>query len=110
MRLPSEDRNRPTRVRKAGVALLIPGLCLSLVAGPRQAKAQENKAPAAPQTQMPQTQMPPEAPMIAQEPIDPTQPIKPSFVVNVSVVGEPGPSGNYGVDAAGNILLHVANV
>src|SRR5262249_48045848 len=34
----------------------------------------------------------------------------PSFVINVSVTSEPEPSGNYVIDPAGNILLHVAEI
>ena len=51
-----------------------------------------------------------EAPLVAEDPIDPIQPLKPSFLINVSVEKEPEPSGNYVVDAAGNILLRVADM
>ena len=51
-----------------------------------------------------------EAPLVAEDPIDPTQPLKPSFLINISVEKEPEPSGNYVVDAAGNILLRVAEM
>jgi protein involved in polysaccharide export with SLBB domain len=49
-------------------------------------------------------------PLIAEDPIDPKQPLKPSFVINVSVINEPEPSDNYVIDSAGNILVHIAEV
>ena len=52
----------------------------------------------------------PIVPLIAEDAINPKQPIKPSFLINVSVTGEPEPSGNYVVDPAGNVLLHIAEV
>jgi protein involved in polysaccharide export with SLBB domain len=42
--------------------------------------------------------------------IDPNQPIKSDFVINVSVVGEPDPSGNYTVDQAGNVSIRYAGI
>ncbi len=52
----------------------------------------------------------PEPLLIAEDPIDPKQPISISFFLNVSVVGEAEPSGNYVVDASGDILIRIANV
>src|SRR5579883_796432 len=42
--------------------------------------------------------------------IDPNQPIKPDFVISVSVVGEPDPSGNYKVDQSGNVSIRYAGI
>lgn len=47
---------------------------------------------------------------IGDETIDPNQPIKPEFLLNVSVSGEPDPSGNYKVDALGNVAVRYAGV
>ncbi|HZO91987.1 MAG TPA: SLBB domain-containing protein [Chthonomonadaceae bacterium] len=47
---------------------------------------------------------------IGEDVIDPTQPLKPGFIVNVSVVGEPDPSGNYVVDPAGNISIRYQGI
>jgi polysaccharide export outer membrane protein len=49
-------------------------------------------------------------PMLGDEAIDPNQPIKPNFIINVSVVGEPDPSGNYVVDPAGNVSVRYQGV
>jgi len=53
---------------------------------------------------------PPVYPIVGEELIDPKQPLKPSFVINVSVANEPEPSGTYVIDPSGNIFLHVAEV
>ena len=42
--------------------------------------------------------------------IDPNQPIKPDFVVNVTVANEPEPSGTYTVDPAGNISIRYGGI
>jgi protein involved in polysaccharide export with SLBB domain len=42
--------------------------------------------------------------------IDPNQPLKTNFVINVSVLNEAQPSGNYRVNPSGNVLLHLAEV
>jgi protein involved in polysaccharide export with SLBB domain len=42
--------------------------------------------------------------------IDPNQPIKPGFLISVSVVGEAEPSGTYPIDPAGNISIKYAGV
>jgi protein involved in polysaccharide export with SLBB domain len=55
-------------------------------------------------------EQPQQAVQVAEEDIDPDQPIGTSFVINVSVLHEPEPSGNYTVNGAGNILMHVAEV
>jgi len=47
---------------------------------------------------------------IGDDSIDPNQPIKPDFTINVSVSGEPDPSGNYKVDAAGNVSIRYAGI
>jgi protein involved in polysaccharide export with SLBB domain len=59
-----------------------------------QAPAQENKGPLT----------------IGDSSFDPNQPIKPDFVVSVSVVGEPDPSGTYKVDQAGNVSIKYAGI
>jgi protein involved in polysaccharide export with SLBB domain len=41
---------------------------------------------------------------------DPNQPIKADFVINVSVAGEPDPSGNYAVDQSGNVAIKYAGI
>lgn len=57
-------------------------------------------------------QQPPSRPMslFGEDQIDPNQPIKSDFVINVSVVGEPDPSGNYTVDQAGNVSVRYAGI
>ena len=42
--------------------------------------------------------------------IDPNQPIKPDFVVSVTVANEPEPSGTYSVDPAGNISIKYGGI
>ena len=42
--------------------------------------------------------------------IDPNQPIKPDFVVSVTVANEPEPSGTYTVDPAGNISIRYGGI
>lgn len=49
-------------------------------------------------------------PVIGGEDFDPNQPIKPNFVISVSVVGEPDPSGQYQVDEAGNVSIRYAGI
>lgn len=48
--------------------------------------------------------------VIGDDSIDPNQPIKPDFVINVTVAGEPDPSGNYKVDALGNVSVRYAGI
>ena len=51
------------------------------------------------------------APMpLGDEVISQTQTIKSSFVISVTVVGEPDPSGQYAVDQAGNINMKYAGI
>ncbi len=47
---------------------------------------------------------------IGDDAIDPNQPIKPNFLIGVSVTGEAEPSGVYPVDPAGNISIKYAGV
>ena len=47
---------------------------------------------------------------LADDVISQTQPIKPGFVISVSVVGEPDPSAQYQVDQAGNINIKYAGI
>lgn len=49
-------------------------------------------------------------PIAPDEAIDPNQPIKNGFLISVSVVGEPDPSGTYLVDAAGNVGIKYAGI
>ncbi len=49
-------------------------------------------------------------PLLGEDTIDPNQAIKSDFIVNVSVVGEPDPSGNYAVDQAGNVSIKYAGI
>ncbi len=49
-------------------------------------------------------------PIIGGEDFDPNQPIKPSYVISVSVVGEPDPSGQYEVNEAGNVSIRYAGI
>ena len=42
--------------------------------------------------------------------IDPNQPIKPDFVISVTVANEPEPSGTYTVDPAGNISIKYGGI
>ena len=49
-------------------------------------------------------------PSLGDDNIDPNQPLKPDFVINVSVVGEPDPSGNYTIDPAGNVSIKYAGI
>ena len=76
-------------------------ICCSM----RVARAQAVQHPAAKADEQPQ-----QAVFVAEEDIDPKQPLGTSFVINVSVLHEPEPSGNYAINGAGNILLHVAEV
>ena len=46
----------------------------------------------------------------ADDTIDPNQPIKPDFVVSVTVANEPEPSGTYTVDPAGNISIRYGGI
>lgn len=48
--------------------------------------------------------------IIGDDSIDPNQPIKPGFVLNVTVAGEPDPSGEYVVDSLGNVTIKYANI
>lgn len=84
---------------KAAAALLLGLSALSAGAQP----AQENNNP---------QQQPPARPMsvFGDEQIDPNQPIKPDFLINVSVVNETEPSGNYTVDPAGNVSIRYAGI
>jgi polysaccharide biosynthesis/export protein len=86
--------------RLLGAALL----CIGIAAVAPRTVAQGEAKPA--QKVDPQVNVP----IVAEDAIDPKQPLKPSFLINVSVAGEPEPSGNYVVDPAGSILLHVAEV
>lgn len=77
---------------------------LGIAAAPRQVLAQDDaqKAPAAP-------------PAIHRSvsddgAIDPRQPLKPDFIISVTVAGESEPSGNYTVDAAGNVAIRYAGI
>src|SRR5437868_507709 len=45
-----------------------------------------------------------------EEPIDPNQPLKPDFIINVVVQDEPEPSGNYTVDPAGNVGIRYSGI
>ncbi|HEV2472550.1 MAG TPA: SLBB domain-containing protein [Chthonomonadales bacterium] len=42
--------------------------------------------------------------------INPNQAIRPNFIISVSVVGESDPSGNYLVDASGNVPIKYAGI
>ncbi len=90
----------------------VPGMLMlwqCFVGGPAAAQAQA-QAQAGNRQDQPADRRTVEAPAIAEDPIDPTQPLKPSFLINVSVENEPEPSGNYVVDASGNILVHIAEM
>ena len=47
---------------------------------------------------------------VGDDSIDPNQPIKPGFLINVSVVGEADASGDYPVDEGGNITMRYQGV
>ena len=47
---------------------------------------------------------------VGEEIISQSQPIKVNYVISVSVVGEPDPSGTYAVDASGNINIKYAGI
>ncbi len=47
---------------------------------------------------------------VGEEAISQTQPIKANYVISVSVVGEPDPSGSYAVDGNGNINVKYAGI
>jgi protein involved in polysaccharide export with SLBB domain len=49
-----------------------------------------------------------EAPVIAEDPIDPNQPAVPGCQIVVTVVNEPEPGGAYIVDGGGNVFIHIA--
>jgi protein involved in polysaccharide export with SLBB domain len=86
-------------------------MSLAVMAGlallPWAALAQQDVT-AAPQTPARQTERP--IPVIGGEDFNPNQPIKPDFVISVSVVGEPDPSGQYQVDEAGNVSIRYAGI
>jgi protein involved in polysaccharide export with SLBB domain len=48
--------------------------------------------------------------VIGDDSIDPNQALRPEFTVNVTVSGEPDPSGLYKVDALGNISIRYAGI
>ena len=47
---------------------------------------------------------------VGDDSIDPNQPIKPDFVISVTVANEPEPSGTYTVDPAGNISIRYGGI
>src|SRR5579864_3215178 len=47
---------------------------------------------------------------VTDDTINPNQPIKPDFVISVSVVGETEPSSNYPVDQSGNVGIKYAGI
>lgn len=97
-------RGRHTVLKSLTCALAVTAL-LGFAAPHSSAQAQTPEQPAAPQPgAMPMPSV------IGDDAIDPTQPIKPNFIVNVSVVGEPDPSGNYAVDPAGNVAIRYQGV
>jgi protein involved in polysaccharide export with SLBB domain len=85
---------------QAAAALLV-GLSAWTTAG-----AQQNPPPNNNNNQTPGRPMS----LFGEEQIDPNQPLKPDFTINVSVVGEPDPSGNYTVDQAGNVSIRYAGI
>jgi protein involved in polysaccharide export with SLBB domain len=48
--------------------------------------------------------------VIGDDSIDPNQPLRPDFTINVNVSGEPDPSGLYKVDALGNVSIRYAGI
>ena len=85
-------------------------MSLTVLAGlallPLAALAQQDNN--APQTPARQTERP--IPVIGSEDFDPNQPIKPNYVISVSVIGEPDPSGQYEVNEAGNVSIRYAGI
>ena len=77
-------------------------LCFGLGAPLSRAVAQDTPKPAQ------KADAPQAFPVVAEDAIDAKQPLKPSFVVNVTVADEPEPSGTYVVEPTGHILLHIA--
>ncbi len=97
-------------ILRALTVTLAAGLLLGMGWLPRAAaQAQDTTKPDQTQAQ-PQVPAQPMLPMLGDEAIDPNQPIKPNFIINVSVVGEPDPSGNYVVDPAGNVSIRYQGV
>lgn len=84
---------------QASAALLLGLSALSAANAQQQPPANNNnQTPARPMS------------LFGDEQIDPNQPIKPDFVINISVVGEPDPSGNYTVDQGGNVSVRYAGI
>lgn len=87
-----------TLTQAAAALLLGLGVLSTGSTQPQQPPANNNQTPARPMS------------LFGDEPIDPNQPIKQDFVINISVVGEPDPSGNYTVDQAGNVSVRYAGI
>ena len=82
------------------------GASLLLSIGSVQARAQATDTPDKPNPNTPKT-----APStLGDDTISQTQTIKANYVLNVSVVGEADPSGQYSVDPAGNINIKYAGI
>ncbi len=85
-------------------------MSLAVMAGlallPLSALAQQDNTAAQPPVRTAERPIP----VIGGEDFDPNQPIKPNFVISVSVVGEPDPSGQYQVDEAGNVSIRYAGI
>jgi polysaccharide export outer membrane protein len=102
-------------------AAAVASLLLGIGALAPRACAQQTEPPAAPATETPKaddTTKKETVPtigrnsptVIGDDSIDPNQPIKPSFLISVTVVGEPDPSGNYQVDSVGNVLIRYTGI
>ncbi len=91
---------------KFSVGIALSGLSLQMAGADDAAgtKAAQDTPGAA------QPAKPEEAAAINEEAIDAHQPLRPGFVINVSVVKEKEPSGSYTVNAAGNILIKIAEM
>lgn len=104
-RFPCPDRRNQIMGAAQPIALTMAALCLYAL--PVRAQLPQTP-PAAPEQQAGGRAT--SASATEPEPIDPNQPIKPGFLVNVTVDGESEPSGNYLVDQAGNIAVHLGGV
>jgi len=105
----TSGRGFATQCRMLGLAVLL--LAASSGLAPRaSAQAEPDKTDKTIKTATPEKSDKKFVPMIGDDAIDPTQPLKPGFIVSVTVVGEPDPSGTYPVDPGGNVSIKYAGI
>ncbi len=106
MRFQSATTGSRERVGKLGLAIATMIVGVTVMA-PRVSADTVDE----PKTDKSERAQPAKGPLIiGEDAIDPNQAIKPEFVINVTVSGEPEPTGNYKVDALGNVNIRYAGV